>query len=53
VRQALPELARAGRLNAAGKLFFGVGDELSAIAIQRLDCLEEMVDAWDVTKAAK
>ncbi len=47
------KLARAGRLGAAGKLFFGVGDEVDAIAIQRLDCLDEMVDAWDVTKAAR
>ena len=41
-------LARAGRMTAAGKLFYGVSDELAAIAIQRLDCLDEMVDAWDV-----
>ena len=47
------KLARAGRLSAAGKLFVGVGDEVDAIAIQRLDCLDEMVDAWDVTKAAR
>ena len=43
-------LARAGRLTAAGKLFFGVSDEVAAIAIQQLDCLDEMVDAWDVRR---
>jgi hypothetical protein len=46
-------LARAGRLTAAGKLFYGVSDELAAVAIQQLDCLDEMVDAWDVSKAAR
>ena len=43
----------ASCLRTAGKLFYGVSDEVDAIEIQRLDCLGEMVDAWDVSKAAR